>query len=423
MGFIMGYEFLSNTLNTIKRGVELGKFPNELYEILSRPERTLHVTIPIRMDNGKIAFFEGFRVQHNSALGPYKGGIRFHEKVDVYTDTALATLMTIKNSLAGLPYGGGKGAVKVDPKRLSQNELERLSRGYIRAIAPLIGEKLDIPAPDVGTNSQIMAWMVDEYIKIKGINEAGVITSKPVELWGNPVRNYSTGYGCYVCAREAAKEYLGGLKNIRVSVQGFGNVGMYAAYWCAKDGAKIIAISDTSGTIYNPNGLDIEKLIKVKMETGAVSNYEDAQLIKDSKAALYVDADIQIPSALENQITIENVKNVKGKIIVEGANGPTTPDAEEYLTKNGIIVVPDFLANAGGVIMSYLEWVENLQWYLWDEEETRSKLEKIMMSNFHRVNNKYKELKKNKPNISMRDAAMVAALERLYNTMKVRGWL
>lgn len=419
----MGYEFLSSVLKTIRRGIELGGFPEELYDRLSKPERILHVTIPVKMDNGKTMFFEGYRVQHSSALGPYKGGIRFHEEVDVYTDVALATLMTIKNSLAGIPYGGGKGAVKVNPKRLSQSELERLSRGYIRAIAPLIGEKTDIPAPDVGTTPQIMAWMVDEYIKIKGVNEAGVITAKPVELWGNPVRNYSTGYGCYVCAREIAKEIFGGLKGLRISVQGFGNVGMYAAYYCAKDGAKIVAASDSSGTVYDPEGLNIDKLMKIKNETGKVINYEGAKIIEDTKAPLYVDADIQIPCALENQITMENVKKVTGKAIVEGANGPTTPEAEEYLTKKGVIVVPDFLANAGGVIMSYLEWVENLQWYIWGEEETKEKLEKIMVSNFHRVYNKYKELKDKKPNISMRDVAMIVALERIYNTMKIRGWL
>ena len=418
----MSSGFLENTLKEIKRGVELGGFPEELYHILSKPDRILAVKIPVRMDNGKLQFFQGFRVQHNNALGPYKGGIRFHEAVNEEVDIALATLMTLKNSLNGIPYGGGKGAVKVNPKKLSLGELERLSRGYIRAIAPIIGEKVDVPAPDVGTTQQIMAWMTDEYSKIKGYNVSGVVTSKPPELWGNPVRSYSTGFGCYICAREAANEYIGGLEGKRVAVQGFGNVGSWAAYWCAKDGAKVVSISDSSGTIYDPDGIDIEKAMKIKKETRKVTNYPGVEVIKDSKAPLYADVDIQIPSALQGQITKENVHKVKGKIMIEGANGPTTPDAEEYLTKNGVLVVPDFLANAGGVVMSYLEWVENLQWYTWDEEETRKKLENMMEKSFHKVNKRYLDMKAEKE-ASMRDAALVTTLERLYKVMKLRGWL
>lgn len=419
----MSSEFLKNVLETIKRGVELGGFPEELYKILSKPERVLIVKIPVRMDDGRLEIFEGYRVQHNSALGPYKGGIRFHPEVTLEDDIALATLMTLKNSLAGIPYGGGKGAVRVDYKKLSQSELERLARGYARAIAPLIGDEIDIPAPDIGTNPQVMAWMVDEYSKLKGYNVPGVFTAKPPVLWGNPVREYATGFGCAVMSREAAEKYLGGIEGKRVAIQGFGNTGRWHAYWLAKMGAKIVAISDTSGTVYDPEGIDVELAMKVKNETRKVINYPRGEKIPDPKAALYVDADILGPDAMENQITMENVNKIKAKIIVEGANGPTTPDAESELAKRGAIVVPDFLANAGGVVMSYLEWVENLQWYFWSEEETRARLENIMKNNFLRVYKKFEDMKTEKKDIVMRDAALVLSLERLYEAMKYRGWL
>jgi len=416
-------EFLKNVLDTIKRGVELGGFPEELYKILSKPERILIIKIPVRMDDGRLEIFEGYRVQHNSALGPYKGGIRFHPEVTLEDDIALATLMTLKNSLAGIPYGGGKGAVRVDPKKLSPRELEQLSRGYVRALYPVLGDQTDIPAPDVGTNPQIMAWMVDEYSKMAGRNVPGVFTSKPPVLWGNPVREYSTGFGCAVVTREAAEKYLGGIEGKRVAIQGFGNVARWHAYWLQKMGAKIVAISDTSGTVYDPEGINVELAMKVKNETRKVINYPKGEKIHDPKAALYVDADILGPDALENQITMENVNKIKAKIIVEGANGPTTPEAERELAKKGVIVVPDFLANAGGVVMSYLEWVENLQWYFWGEEETRARLENIMKNNFLRVYKKFEDMRTEKKDIVMRDAALVLSLERLYEAMKYRGWL
>ncbi len=419
----MASEFLENVLKTIKRGVELGGFPEEFYHLISKPERILVVKIPVRMDDGRLVVFEGYRVQHNSALGPYKGGIRFHPEVTLDDDIALATLMTLKNSLAGIPYGGGKGAVRVDPKKLSKRELEQLSRGYARAIAPLIGELKDIPAPDVGTNAQVMAWMVDELSKLAGRNVPGSFTAKPPELWGNPVREYATGFGAAVMAREAANVYLGGIEGKTVSIQGFGNTGQWHAYWLSKMGAKIVAISDTSGTVYDPEGIDVELAIKIKKETGKVINYPKGEKIPDPKAALYVEADILGPDALEDQITLENVDKVKAKLIVEGANGPTTPEAEAKLYERGAIVVPDFLANAGGVVMSYLEWVENLQWYYWSEEETRARLEEIMKNNFHRVNKKYQDMKAEKPDITMRDAALVLSLERIYRAMKWRGWI
>jgi glutamate dehydrogenase/leucine dehydrogenase len=415
--------YLQWMLQVLRRSVDLGGFPEEVYTILSKPERVLMVSIPVRMDNGKLVVFEGYRVQHNSALGPYKGGIRFHPEVDLETDIALALGMTLKNSLNGLPYGGGKGAVRVDPKKLSPSELERLCRGYARAIAPLIGDLEDIPAPDVGTNPQMMAWMVDEYSKLKGRNVPGVFTAKPPELWGNPVRIYSTGFGTAVAAKVAAEKYLGTFEGLRVAVHGFGNVAQYAAYYSAKFGAKVVAISDTSGTVYDPNGVDVELAMKVKESTGKVVNYPRGEKIPDPDAPLYADCDVLIPAAIENVIRADNVHKVKAKVISEGANGPTTPEAEKVLYERGTVIVPDIAANAGGVIMSYLEWVENLQWYWWSEEETLSRLKSIIESNIKRLIAKYESLRSEKGPVTMRDAAFVVAVERIYKAMKVRGWI
>jgi glutamate dehydrogenase/leucine dehydrogenase len=418
--------YLEWMLGVLKEAVELAGLPHEVYEYLSKPDRVLMVKIPVRMDDGRLVVFEGYRVQHNNALGPYKGGIRFHPEVTLETDIALAMGMTLKNSLAGLPYGGGKGAVRCDPKKLSAAELERLSRGYARAIAPLIGDQVDIPAPDVGTNPQIMAWMVDEFSKLKGYNVPGVFTAKPPELWGNPVRIYSTGYGTVVAAKAAAERWLEGFEGKVVSIHGFGNAGQYAALWASRFGAKVVAVSDTSGTVYDPNGLDVELAMKVKNETGKVVNYPKGQKLQDPDASLYVDADILIPAAIENTITEKNAGKVKARLIVEAANGPTTPGAEKilYSRKDFVAVVPDILANAGGVIMSYLEWVENLQWWFWDEEETRAKLASIMERNFKRTADRWEKLKaeSSRP-VTMRDAAFVLAVERVYNAMKLRGWI
>ncbi|MEM0376310.1 MAG: Glu/Leu/Phe/Val dehydrogenase [Thermofilum sp.] len=419
--------YLDWMLGILRESVELAGLPREVYEYLSRPDRVLMVKIPVRMDDGRLAVFEGYRVQHNNALGPYKGGIRFHPEVTLETDMALALGMTLKNSLAGLPYGGGKGAVRCDPKKLSQGELERLSRGYARAIAPLIGDLVDIPAPDVGTNPQVMAWMVDEFSKLKGYNVPGVFTAKPPELWGNPVRIYSTGYGTVVAAKAAADLWMGGFEGKVVSIHGFGNAGQYAALWSKRLGAKVVAVSDTSGTVYDPNGLDVELAIKVKNETGKVINYPKGQRIQDPDASLYVEADILIPAAIENTITEENAAKVKARLIAEAANGPTTPGAEKilYSRKDFIAVVPDILANAGGVIMSYLEWVENLQWWFWDEEETRQRLASIMERNFRKTAERWERLKSEHSNrlVTMKDAAFVLAVERVYTAMKLRGWL
>ncbi|ABL88965.1 Glu/Leu/Phe/Val dehydrogenase, C terminal protein [Pyrobaculum islandicum DSM 4184] len=416
--------FLEYVLNYVKKGVELGGFPEDFYKILSRPRRVLIVNIPVRLDGGGFEVFEGYRVQHCDVLGPYKGGVRFHPEVTLADDVALAILMTLKNSLAGLPYGGAKGAVRVDPKKLSQRELEELSRGYARAIAPLIGDVVDIPAPDVGTNAQIMAWMVDEYSKIKGYNVPGVFTSKPPELWGNPVREYATGFGVAVATREMAKKLWGGIEGKTVAIQGMGNVGRWTAYWLEKMGAKVIAVSDINGVAYRKEGLNVELIQKNKGLTGPAlvelfTTKDNAEFVKNPDAIFKLDVDIFVPAAIENVIRGDNAGLVKARLVVEGANGPTTPEAERILYERGVVVVPDILANAGGVIMSYLEWVENLQWYIWDEEETRKRLENIMVNNVERV---YKRWQREK-GWTMRDAAIVTALERIYNAMKIRGWI
>jgi glutamate dehydrogenase/leucine dehydrogenase len=410
--------FLEYVLRYLKRGVELGGFPEDFYKIMSKPQRILMVSIPVRMDNGGLEVFEGYRVQHCDVMGPFKGGIRFHPEVTLADDVALAVLMTLKNSLAGLPYGGAKGAVRVDPKKLSQRELEALSRGYARAIAPLIGDVVDIPAPDVGTNAQIMAWMVDEYSKIAGRNTPAVFTSKPPELWGNPVREYSTGYGVAVATRETAKKLWGGLEGKTVAVHGAGNTGAWAAYWLEKMGAKIVAVSSTKGAVVNEKGIPAEAVLRYyrrEISFDAIpGNY-----VKDPDAPLYVEADVLVPAAIENIIRGDNAGRVRARLVVEGANGPTTPEAEKILFERGVLVVPDVLANAGGVVMSYLEWVENLQWYIWDEEETRRRLEAIMMNNVAKVYDRWQKEKE----WTMRDAAIATALERIYKAMKLRGWI
>ncbi len=416
--------FLNNVLSNVRRGCDVGGFPEEFFALISKPERIVIAKIPVRLSNGKLEVFQGYRIQHNSALGPYKGGIRFHPELTLEDDIALATLMTLKNSLAGIPYGGAKGGVGVNPKELTQKDLEALCRGYVRSLRVVLGEYLDIPAPDVGTTSQTMAWMMDEYSKIVGYNVPAVFTAKPPILHGNPVREYATGFGCAVISKEIAERVLlGGIEGKKVSIQGFGNTGQWHAYFLFKMGAKVVAISDTSGTVYDPEGLDIELAMKVKNTTGKVVNYPKGEKISDPQAALYVDADILGPDAMERQITLENVGKIRAKIVVEGANGPTTPEAELELSRRGVIVIPDFLANAGGVIMSYLEWVENLQWYIWDEDETRAKLEKIIRNNLSKTYKKFEELQSSGKAFTMRDAALVLSLQRIYEAMRARGWL
>ncbi len=404
----------------LKDVAQLLGIPDDVVEVLRHPERLLRVKIPIRMDNGKIKVFFGWRSQHNSALGPYKGGIRYHQNVTEGEVVALSMWMTWKNSLAGIPYGGGKGGVKVNPKELSPRELEELSRKYFAAISRIVGENVDIPAPDVYTNPQTMAWYMDEYSKIVGYNAWGVVTAKPKELGGLYARIVSTGFGTAIAAREAAKKLWGGVEGKTVAVQGFGNVGIYAAKYLAEWGAKVVAVSDSKGGIYDPDGLDVEKVIKIKEETGRVQNHKEAKKFITNEELLELDVDILIPAAIEEVITKDNADRIKAKVISEGANGPTTPEADIILRKKDAIVIPDILANAGGVIMSWIEWANNRMGNWLTEEEALRRLENKMVENFGKV---YDEWQKRFYDHPMRTAAYAIAVERVLNAMKLRGWI
>lgn len=406
-------------LEQVTTACEALKIDGAVCELLKEPMRTLNVSFPVKMDDGSIRVFNGFRCQHNDVLGPTKGGIRFHPQVDMNEVKALAAWMTYKCSLLGLPYGGGKGGVEVDPRNLSKAELERLARAYIRAIAPIIGDHKDIPAPDVNTNPQIIAWMVDEFAKIRGFNEPGVITGKPINFGGSLGRKEATGYGTALAAKLAAEKIGLDMNGVRVVVQGFGNVGSYAAKHLASFGAKVVACADYTSVIYNENGLDIDDLMNyVANNDQVIKGYPKATQELSPEKWIEIESDILVPAALENQINEENVHFVKTKIISEGANGPTTPEADKILTEKGILVVPDILANAGGVTVSYFEWVQNLMNFYWTEEEVVKRLEDLMVRAFESVYKIYTDY----GNVSMRVAAYMVSIERLGGAMKIRGW-
>jgi len=394
------------------------KLDPDAHAILRVPMRELHVSLPVRMDDGTIRVFQGFRVQYNDARGPTKGGIRFHPDETIDTVRALAAWMTWKSALLDLPLGGAKGGVICNPKEMSQGELERLSRAYIQAIHQFIGPDKDIPAPDVYTNPQIMAWMMDEYSKIAGKNQFGVITGKPLSLWGSAGRGDATARGGIYILREAAKECGVDLKKASVAVQGYGNAGYYAAY-LAKSllGCKIVAVSDSKGGIFSKEGLDPEEVRKHKAKTGSVVNFPNTKAISNGDL-LELEVDILIPAALENVITEKNAPNIKAKIVAELANGPTTPEADDILYKNGVHVIPDFLCNAGGVTVSYFEMVQNSYMYYWEEKEVHQRLDKKMIAAYHSVLNASQ-----KYNINMRQAAYVVAVEQVVKAMKLRGWV
>jgi len=394
------------------------KLDPDLHAILRVPMRELHVSLPIRMDDGSVKIFQGFRVQYNNARGPTKGGIRFHPDETIDTVRALAAWMTWKSALLDLPLGGAKGGIICNPKEMSQGELERLSRAYIQAIHQFIGPDKDIPAPDVYTNPQIMAWMMDEYSKIAGKNQFGVITGKPLSLWGSAGRGDATARGGIYILREAAKECGVDLKKASVAVQGYGNAGYYAAY-LAKSllGCKIVAVSDSKGGIFTKEGLDPEEVRKHKDKTGSVINFPNTKAIS-SEDLLELEVDILIPAALENVITEKNAPNIKAKIVAELANGPTTLEADDILYKNGIHVIPDFLCNAGGVTVSYFEMVQNSYMYYWEEKEVHERLDKKMTVAYHSVVNA-----SSKYDINMRQAAYVVAVKQVVEAMKLRGWV
>ena len=388
-----------------------------VYEILKNPQRVLEVSFPVKMDNGDIKTFIGYRSQHNNAVGPYKGGLRFHPGVTRDEVKALSTWMTFKCSVAGIPYGGGKGGMAIDPKEYSKGELERISKGFAKAISPVIGEKVDIPAPDVNTNGQIMSWMVEAYEEKVGRSAKGIFTGKPLEFGGSLARTEATGYGVNLNAKKVLEKLGIDIKGATYAVQGFGNVGFYTAYYAHKDGAKIVAFSNTDVAIYNENGIDMEKVIKDFEENGRI--IENKGYGKDITNAelLELEVDVLAPCALENQITSENADRIKAKVITEGANGPTTPEADEILFKKGITVIPDILANSGGVVVSYFEWVQNLQSYYWSFDEVQQKEDALLSKAFEDVWKIAEEYK-----VDLRNAAYMKSIDTISKAMKVRGW-
>jgi glutamate dehydrogenase/leucine dehydrogenase len=385
-----------------------------IHEILKRPMRTLIVNIPVVMDDGSIQVFTGYRVQYNDALGPTKGGIRYHPELTLDEVTALAAWMTWKTAVVGLPLGGAKGGIRCNPKEMSKGELERLTRGYVRAIAKFIGPNIDVPAPDVYTDAQTMAWIMDEYSEIVGYPAFGVVTGKPVSVGGSRGRSEATSRGLMYTVMEAAK-YLGiNLKGATVAVQGYGNVGYHAARLLHEVGCKIIAVSDSKGGIYNPNGLDPEKVLEHKNRTGSVVDYPESTFITNEQL-LELECDVLVPAALENQITKANADRIKAKIVAEGANGPTTPEADEILFKKGVFVIPDILANSGGVIVSYFEQVQNQMNYYWTEEEVQNKLKETITKAFHDVLELSRQY-----NVNMRIAAYMLAVKRVADALVTR---
>ncbi|MCL0074323.1 Glu/Leu/Phe/Val dehydrogenase [Dehalococcoidia bacterium] len=382
---------------------------------LRKCERELVVNFPIRMDDGKVKIFTGFRIQHNDTRGPAKGGIRYHPDVTLDETRALAVWMTLKAAVVNIPYGGAKGGVICDPKIMSQGELERLTRRYASEISILIGPEKDIPAPDVGTNPQIMAWIMDTYSMNKGYSVLGVVTGKPLEIGGSKGRFEATGRGCMLSAGLAANHLGMGLKEATVAVQGFGNVGMAAAKLLAKEGCRIIAVSDSRGGIYNPKGLDPESVLRHKTETGLVVGFQDSETVTNAEL-LELQCDILVPAALEDEICKANAPNIKAKLIIEGANGPTTAEADEILGDRGITVIPDVLANAGGVIVSYFEWVQGIQSFFWDEADVNEKLQYIMTKAFEEVMSISQHEK-----VDMRTAAYMLAIGRIAKAITLRG--
>ena len=384
-------------------------------ETLKRPKRVLIVDVPIHMDDGTVAHFEGYRVQHNVSRGPGKGGVRFHQDVTLSEVMALSAWMSVKNAAVNVPYGGAKGGIRVDPKKLSLGELERMTRRYTSEIGIIIGPNKDIPAPDVNTNEQIMAWMMDTYSMNTGSTATGVVTGKPVDLGGSLGRREATGRGVFTVGSEAAQHIGMKISGARVAVQGFGNVGGVAGKLFAEAGARIVAVQDHGGTIYREAGLDVPSLLKHVEETGSVCGFVGAEIIANAKF-WDVDCDILIPAALEQQITAENAGRIKARMIIEGANGPTTPAADDILQDRNILVLPDVIANAGGVTVSYFEWVQDFSSFFWDEEEINARLVKIMKHAFAAVWAVSQDQK-----VSLRTATFIVACKRILHTRELRG--
>jgi glutamate dehydrogenase (NAD(P)+) len=386
-----------------------------IWRILTQPKRQITVSCPVQMDNGDIEVFTGYRVQYNITLGPAKGGIRYHPDVTLDEVTALAAWMTWKCAVAHVPFGGGKGGVICDPTRMSKRELEALTRRYVAEIIDAIGPDKDVPAPDVNTNEQVMAWIMDTYSMHVGRTETAIVTGKPVILGGSEGRREATGRGVMICTREAAAHLELDLAHATIAVQGFGNVGSVSADLLNKLGARIVAVTDWKGGVYNKAGLDVPKLIAWTREHKTVDGFPDAEPLTNEDL-FGLDVDVLIPAALENQISADNAASIRARIVVEGANGPTTPDAHKMMHERGIFVVPDILANAGGVTGSYFEWVQNRHGFYWTETDVNQRLEAKMVEAFHavlKISLKY--------NVDMRTAAYIEAIDRVATVTRMRG--
>ncbi len=397
------------------KAADILELDKDIRTLLIAPKTELRVNFPVRMDDGSIKRFVGYRVQHNNARGPYKGGIRYHPDVDLDEVRALASWMTWKCAVVDVPYGGAKGGVLCNPMEMSKRELERMTRRFFSDISPIMGPKKDIPAPDVNTNAQIMAWMYDTYSMHYGEGTFAVVTGKPVVLGGSLGRAEATGRGCMFITEEAAKEENIKLEGATVVVQGYGNVGSVAAMLLEEKGCKIIGVGDWKGGIYNADGIDTKELIEYAKKTGSIVGYKNLKIISN-KELLELECDILVPAALENQIRGRNAGNIKAKIIVEGANGPTTPKADGILNKKGIKVIPDILANAGGVFVSYLEWVQNIGGISWSEKEVNDRLEKRMKESYKLVSDTAKKYK-----TDMRTAAYIVAIDKVAEATKLRS--
>lgn len=400
------------------KAAEILQLDAVMRKFLRQPMREFHFTIPVRMDSGRSEVFQGFRVQYNDARGPGKGGIRFHPDETIDTVRALAAWMTWKTAIVDIPLGGAKGGIICNPRQFSQSELERLSRGYMRQIAPYVGLTKDVPAPDVYTNPQIMAWMMDEYQMLCGHQEPGVITGKPLELGGSAGRNKATACGAMYTVREAARVLDLDLSNATAAIQGYGNAGQYAHQLATEMfGLKVVAVSDSRGGIYNKNGLDFKAVSTHKANNNTVTTFPGAEEITNDEL-LELDVDVLFPAALENVITSRNASHINAHIVAELANGPTTPDADDILYDMGAYVIPDFLCNAGGVTVSYFEMVQNAYQYYWDEETTDQRLEQIMTRAFHAVHETA-----HKKNVNNRIAAYLIAVSRVAQAVHLRGWV
>ena len=400
-----------------QRAADVMKLDPNVQEILRKPRRILSINFPVKMDDGRILLYQGFRCQHNNALGPYKGGIRFHPNVTIEEVKALSMWMTWKCAVAGVPFGGAKGGVTVNPKQLSRDELERLSRSFFSMISEIVGPYRDIPAPDVYTDSQTMAWFMDEYSKFEKNNAFAVVTGKPIIIGGSLGRDAATGRGVAVTIEEAARHLKMDLKKSTCAIQGFGNVGSWAHQFLEEAGVKIVAVSDSRGGVYKKTGLWFNDVAAYKKKTGSIINLPEAENITNEEL-LELDVDILVPAALEDVITEKNARSIKAKLVAEGANGPTTPEADDILFKNDITMIPDILANSGGVSTSYLEWVQNLQHLYWSAEEVDQRLKAIMTKAFAEVWRTTQE-----HNLDMRTGAYIYAIAKVRDAMKIRGWV